>query len=155
MKRLAFAFALLASISACSGKSKKGSTTSGEGSGSGSAAIYGKKYVVSFGITQAASSAEVFLQTTDETGHQVSRALGKFDGTCSAIKPADEMKAVAGVNCTMAGSEKGVELDAVISGSEIVVLKLDVQIGVAPDPMSRTELMRVKAPPGAAPSPET
>lgn len=155
MMRLAFVFALFASISACSGKSKQGSTTAGEGSGSGSAAIYGKKYVVSFGITQAASSAEVFLQTTDETGHQVSHPLGTFDGTCSPIKPAEEMKAVAGVSCTMAGSEKGVELDAVISGGEIIVLQLAVQVGVAPDPMSRTEITRVKAPVGSAVSPET
>jgi hypothetical protein len=144
----------LASFAACSGKSKKGSTT-GEGTGSGSAAIYGKKYVVSFGITQAESSAEVFLQTTDETGHQISHPLGTFDGQCQTMKPEADMKAVSGVHCAMAGSEKGVELDAVIVGDELVVLKLDVQVGVAPDPMARTEVTRVKAPAGAAVSPES
>jgi hypothetical protein len=155
MKRLAIAFLSVAVFAACSGKSKGGTTTTGEGSGSGSAAIYGKKYVVSFGITQSASSAEVFLQTTDETGHQVSHPLGTFAGQCQLIKPAEDMKAVSGVNCTSTGSEKGLELDAVISGSEIIILKLDVQVGVAPDPMARTEVTRVRAPAGSAPSPET
>jgi hypothetical protein len=156
MKRLAIAFAILsfASLAACSGKSKNG-TTPGAGSGSGSAAIYAKKYVISFGITQAASTAEVYLQTTDETGHQVSHPLGTFQGQCQVIKPAEDMKAVTGVNCTPAGSERGVELDAVISVDEIVILRLDVQVGVAPDPMARTELTRVKAPPGSAVLPET
>lgn len=155
MKRFAFAFALFGLVAACSGKSKTGSTTAGEGSGSGSAAIYAKKYVVSFGITQAASSAEVFLQTTDETGHQVSHPLGTFQGQCQVIKPVEDMKAVTGVNCTPTGSDKGVELDAVISGAEIIVLKLEVQVGVAPDAMARTEVTRVKAPAGSAVSPDT
>jgi hypothetical protein len=155
MKRLAIAFAFL-SLAACSGKSKsKSGSTTGAGSGSGSAAIYAKKYVVSFGITQAASSAEVFLQTTDETGHQISHPLGTFPGQCQVIKPAEDMKAVSGVNCTPTGSDRGIELDAVISVDEIIVLKLEVQVGVAPDPMSRTEVTRVKAPSGSAVSPES
>jgi hypothetical protein len=151
MKRLAISFAsiAIAIAVACSGTSKQGSTTSGTGSGSGPA-VYAKKYVVSFGITQGASSAEVFLQTTDETGHQVSHPLGTYPGRCQTIKPADEMKATAGVNCTAAGSDKGIELDAVISADEIVVLKLEVQVGVTPDPMARTEVTRVKAPAGSA-----
>jgi hypothetical protein len=150
MKRLAIAFAFLAVSAACSGKSKTSSTTAGAGSGSGGPAIYAKKYVVSFGITQASTSADVFLQTTDETGHQVSHPLGTFQGQCQVIKPAEDMKAVTGVNCAPTGSSAGIELDAVISGDEIVVLKLDVQVGVAPDPMGRTEVTRIKAPPGAA-----
>ena len=152
MKRLAIAFALFAA--ACSGKSKQPTTTTGAGSGSG-AAIYAKKYIISFTMTQDTSSAEVFLQTTDEIGHQVSHSLGTFAGQCKVIKPAEEMRAVTGVNCAMPGSEKGVELDAVIAGEEIVVLKLDVQLGVAPDPMARTELTRIKAPAGSAVSPES
>ena len=156
MKRLAISFAFLAvtSLAACSGKSKPSPTTTGTGSGSGPA-VYAKKYVVSFGITQAASSAEVFLQTTDETGHQVSHPLGTFPGQCQTIKPTAEMKALAAVNCTMQGSEKGIELDAVLSADEIVVLKQDVQVGVAPDPMARTEVTRIKAPAGSAVQPET
>ncbi|HUS29044.1 MAG TPA: hypothetical protein VMZ53_11050 [Kofleriaceae bacterium] len=152
MKRSAIAFLAMASLAACSGKSKNGSTTDGEGSGS--AAIYAKKYVVSFGMTQAASSAEIFLQTTDETGKQISHPLGTFDGQCQVIKPAEDMKAVTGVSCTQTGSDHGIELDAVIIGGEIVVLKLETHVGVAPDPMARTEVTRIKAPVGSAVSPE-
>jgi hypothetical protein len=151
MKRLAIAFTLLAA--ACSGKSKQSTTPSGTGSGSG--AVYAKKYVIAFTMTQDTSSAEVFLQTTDEIGHQVSHSLGTFAGTCKVIKPADEMHAVTAVNCAMAGSDKGVELDAAIAGEEIVILKLDVQLGVTPDPMARTEVARIKAPAGSAVGPES
>ena len=150
MKRLAIAFTILAA--ACSGKSKQPTTKPGTGSGSG--AIYAKKYVISFAMTQDTSSAEVFLQTTDEIGHQVSHSLGTFQGTCKVIKPTEDMQAVTGVNCTVAGSDKGVELDAAVAGEEIVILKLDVQVGVTPDPMSRTEIARIKAPAGSAPTPE-
>jgi hypothetical protein len=145
MKRLAIAFLVLA---ACSGKSKQSATTAGTGSGDGSAALYAKKWLVSFGITQGTSSAEVFLQTTDETGKQVSHALGTYAGTCQVIKPAAEMNALTGLNCT--AGNKGVELDAVHSVDEIVVLKLDVEIGVTPDPMARTEVTRIKVPSGAS-----
>jgi hypothetical protein len=152
MKRLAIAFTILAA--ACSGTSKQPSTTTGAGSGSGEA-IYGKKYVISFAISQDTSAAEVFLQTTDEIGHQVSHSLGTFAGTCKVIKPVEDMHAVTAVNCAMAGSDKGVELDAVVSASDIVILKLDVQVGVTPDPMARTEIARIKAPAGAAVSPDS
>jgi hypothetical protein len=147
MKRLAIAFLLVA---ACSGKSKQSATTAGTGSadGSGSAALYAKKFLVSFGITQGASSAEIFLQTTDETGKQVSHALGTYAGQCQVIKPAAEMNALTGVNCT--AGNVGTELDAVHSVDEIVVLKLDVAIGVTPDPMARSEVARIKVPSGAA-----
>ncbi|HSD89763.1 MAG TPA: hypothetical protein VLB44_19665, partial [Kofleriaceae bacterium] len=144
MKRFALAFLLLA---ACSGKSKQSATTGG-GSADGSAALYAKKWLVAFGITQGASSAEIFLQTTDETGKQVSHALGTYDGQCQVIKPAAEMTALTAVNCT-AGTA-GVELDAVHSVDEIVVLKLKVEVGVTPDPMARTEVTRIKVPSGAA-----
>lgn len=144
MKRFAIAILLVA---ACGGKSKPASTT-GEGSGSGSAAIYAKKVVVSWGISPAAGKADVFLQTTDETGRQVSHALGNFNGDCRVIKPAEEMKAVTGVNCT--AGDKGVELDATVVNDEIVVLKMSVQVGTAPDPMAREEVLRFKVPGGSA-----
>src|SRR3954465_13331579 len=96
MKRFALAIVLVA---ACGGKSKPASTTAGTGSGSGSA-IYAKKMVVSWGISPSGTSADVFLQTTAETGKQVSHPLGTFAGECRVIKPAEEMKAVTGVNCT-------------------------------------------------------
>src|SRR5438874_9503793 len=105
MKRLALAFTIAFTIlaAACSGKSKPPKTA---GAGSGSQALYAKRYIISFTISQDTSSAEVFLQTTDEVGQQVSHSLGTFAGTCKVIKPAAEMHAVSGVNCAMAGSDK-------------------------------------------------
>ena len=143
MKRLAF----ILLVAACSGKSKPASTA-GAGSGSGSAAIYAKKMVVSWGISPTDGKADVFLQTTDETGKQVSHALGNFPGECRVIKPADDMKAVTGVSCLQGGN--GIELHATVSSDEIIVLKMAVQSGQTPDPMAREEVLRFKAPGGAA-----
>ena len=140
MKRLVIAILLVA---ACSGKSKQGDTT-----GSGSGVLYAKKILVAWGIQQKGSSAEIFLQTTDETGKQTSYPVGTFEGTCQAIKPAEDMKALNGVNCTSGNS--GIELHAVVNDADIVVLKLKVQVGVTPDPMAREEVTRVKAPAGAS-----
>ena len=142
MKRFALAIVLVA---ACGGKSKPATTTAGTGSGS---AIYAKKMVVSWGISPSGSSADVFLQTTDETGKQVSHPLGTFAGECRVIKPAEDMKAVTGVNCT--AGDKGIELHATVVADEIVVLKMNVQLGVAPDPMAREEILRFKAPAGSS-----
>jgi len=140
--RLAIAILLVA----CSGgKPKKGGDTSHK---DGSAAIYAKKLTVSWGLQPKGSATDVFLQTTDETGKQVSYPVGTYDGTCTVIKPAEDMKAVTGVNCT-AGSQ-GIELDAVTTNDEIIVLKLKVEVGVTPDPMARQEVTRVRAPSGAA-----
>jgi hypothetical protein len=146
MKRLAF----ILLVAACSGKSKPASTTAGagSGSGSGSAAIYGKKVVVSWGVSPADGKADVYLQTTDETGKQVSHPLGNFPGECRVMKPADEMKAVSGVSCLQDGN--GIELHATVVNAEVIVLKMPVQSGVTPDPMSREEVLRFKAPGGAA-----
>jgi hypothetical protein len=116
-------------VMACSGNSKKGPAA-----GSGQA-IYAKKTSVSWGI----DGAKVFLQLTDETGKQTSYPVGTFEGVCKATTPAPEMKAQTGVACT------GVEIDAVINGDEIIVLK-----GNGTDPMSREEVTRVKAPGGSA-----
>jgi hypothetical protein len=150
MMRCAIALLVISALvsAGCSGKSKH---TASPGTGSGSAAIYAKRFLISFGITQNASAADVFLQSTDETGKQVSHALGSFDGQCQVIKPAEDMKAVTGVNCTTgSAANPGVELDAVIMGDEVIVLKLPVQVGTPPDPMSRTEVARVKAPAGSS-----
>lgn len=145
MKRLA----ILLLVAACGGKGKPASTTTGEGSGSGSGsgAIYGKKIVLSWGITPSAGKADVFLQTTDETGRQVSHALGNFLGECRVMKPADEMKAVSGVSCLQGGS--GIELHATVVKDEIIVLEMRVESGQEPDPMAREEVLRFKAPSGA------
>jgi hypothetical protein len=142
MKRLALTILV---VVACGGKGKPETSSH---SGIGSAAVYAKKLVVTWGTQPKGSSADVFLQTTDETGKQVSYPLGTYDGECKVIKPAEEMKAVSGVNCT--AGNKGTELHAVVTETEIVVLKLAVEIGLSPDPMSRVEVTRVKAPGGAA-----
>jgi hypothetical protein len=135
--------AIILVIAACSGGSKKASTTAG----TGSAAVYAKKVAISWGITQGAASADVFLQTTDETGAQVSYPLGTYQGHCKVVTPAPEMKAVSAVQCNQPAT--GVELDAVTTEDEIIILKANTQNGVAPDPMSREELTRVKVPGGA------
>ena len=140
MKQLALAIVFVA---ACSGGKQKTDTTTGSGS-----AVLIKKIAVSWGITAKGSSAEVYLQTTDETGKQVSYPVGTFEGTCQVIQPAAEMKALNGVNCSANGV--GTELHAVVNDADIVVLKLKVQVGVTPDPMAREEVTRVKAPAGAA-----
>jgi len=141
MKRLA----IILVLAACSGGSKKASTTAG--TGSGSAALYAKKLSISWGIQPGDTSADVYLQTTDETGAQVSYPLGTYQGQCRVITPAPEMKAVSAVQCNQPAT--GVELDAVTTDDEIIILKANTQNGVAPDPMSREEVTRVKAPGGA------
>lgn len=142
MKRLA----TILVIAACSGGGKKASTT-GAGTGSGPA-IYAKKIVMSWGIQRHDQSADVFLQVTDETGKQTSYPLGTYPGRCRVIVPAPEMKAVSAVACDQPAT--GVELDAVTTDEEIIILKANTQNGVVPDPMSRQEVTRVKAPGGAA-----
>jgi hypothetical protein len=145
MRRLAIVLVLMA---ACSGSTKKAPAGAGSGSGSGSGpALYGKKLTLGWGIQAGSGHADVFLETTDETGKQVSYPLGTYPGECKVITPIPDMKAVSGVACTSGAT--GTELDAVVSSDEIIVLRLRTDAGVTPDPMSREEVTRVKAPPGA------
>ncbi len=143
MHRLAIPL-LLVAAAACSGKAKQGSTTAG----SGSQAIYAKKTLLSWGIEPGGGAADVFLQLTDETGKQTSYPLGNYQGECKVVTPAAEMKAVGAVQCMTGGT--GIELDAVIDGEQVIVLKGHADTGVAPDPMAREEVTRVSAPPGSA-----
>jgi hypothetical protein len=145
MTRLAIVLALVA---ACSGSAKKDTTPPQEGSaGSDGPALYAKKLAVSWGIQQTTGQADVFLQATDETGKQTSYPLGTYPGVCQVITPAPDMKALTGVSCT--NGDTGTELDAVVSGDEVIVLKGATTQGAAPDPMAREEVTRIKAPPGA------
>jgi hypothetical protein len=147
MMRLLLAFVgvvALASLAAC--PKKKASTTTG--SGSDSTSVLAKKISVSWGIQQGASSAEIFLQMTDETGKQVSHPIGTFKGTCAAITPAETMKALIGAQCKDGAT--GTELHGVVQGASVVVLKLRIDEGVTPDPMAREEVTRVAVPTGAA-----
>lgn len=149
--RFAIAFvSLVASVSltstACKGK--KGSTTTA-GSGSGSdTVVLAQKVAIHWGIRQGASSAEIFLQTTTETGRQVSHPVGNFKGTCAASTPGAEMKAIIGARCEEGA--QATELHCVVRGSEIIVLKLTVMDGLTPDPMERVEVTRIAVAPGAA-----
>ena len=150
MMRLSNAFVVLVLVvtAACSGKSKSSSTT-GAGSGSASSGpVLAKVVHLSWGIQQGTTSAEMFLQTTDETGRQVSHPLGTFKGTCSANTPAPEMKAIIGALCKEGGL--GTELHAVVQGSQIIVLKMRADEGVPADPMAREEVTRIGFPTGAA-----
>lgn len=137
MTRLAITLAMVA---ACSAGPKKPATT---GSGSGGPAVYAKKIVIGWGFQKAAATTDVFLQTTDETGKQVSYPLGNYPGECTLIIPDPAMKAVSGVGC------KGVQLHAVVQDEDIIILKLRTD-GGTPDPMARDEVTRVKAPGGSA-----
>ena len=143
MKALAIVLGLV--VLACSGGQKK---TGGAGSGSDGPAVYAKKISIGWGFQKGATTTDVFLQTTEETGHQVSYPLGTYPGECKPTTPAPEMKAITGVACLVGGS--GVELHAVVQDQEIVILKLHIDQGVTPDPMAREEVTRVKAPGGAA-----
>src|SRR5260221_7511005 len=134
MKRLAIVIGLVA---ACSSGQKK---PTGAGSGS---AIYAKKLVLGWGFQNNAGKTDVFLQTTDEKGAQVSYPLGTFDGECKSISPAAEMKAITGVACP------GIELHAVVQDPDVVILKMRTDSGGTPDPMAREEIPRVQIPGGA------
>jgi hypothetical protein len=143
--RLLPVLSLLVAIAvACSGKSKQDATSPDDGSGP----VLAKKLHLSWGIRAQSGSADVFLQTTDETGRQVSHPLGKFAGQCERFAPAEAMRALTGVRC-MDGAT-GVELHAVVRDANIIVLRLRVDDGVTPDPMAREELTRIKFPVGAA-----
>lgn len=129
----------------CSGKSTNDPHSGGDNTGS---AVYAKKVLLSWGIQQQASAANVFLQLTDETGKQVSHPLGSFAGQCTVITPAAEMKAITAVACK--DGARGTELHAAVVDANIIVLEMTVDDGVTPDPMAREELLRVQAPSGAA-----
>jgi hypothetical protein len=152
--RLALLFVLV--VAACSGKSKPATNTAGsgesEGSGSGSGTFLAQKIIVSFGFEAEGASNNVFLQTTDETGKQVSHPVGTYPGQCTKTSPAPEMKAIVAVLCKDGAT--GVELHAVVQDADIIVLKMRVDDGVAPDPMAREEVTRVKTPMGASITPE-
>jgi hypothetical protein len=134
----------LALVAACGGAARTEKTGSRE-------PPIAKQVAVSWGIEQHGETADVFLATTDETGKQISHALGSYQGNCAVITPAPEMNAVTGVACrTGATGATGTELHAVIqNGQDIVILKLGIAEGVKQDPMAREEVTRVKVPLGA------
>ena len=146
MLRLAMFAGILGA--ACSGAPPPTPTNAEPGAGP---AVYAKKIALSWAFQKVAVGTEVFLQTTDETGKQVSYSLGSFEGDCKPNAPSPDMKAVTGAACF--GSASPVELHAVVHDRDVVVLKLRADAtataGGRPDPMSREELQRIPVPPGA------
>lgn len=151
--RLAIAFVVVVAAASLTACPKKGSGTatpgSGSGSGSGSSTtVLAKKVSVHFGFEASGSSSQVYLQTTDETGKQVSHPLGSFKGTCAKSTPGEEMKALIGAQCKEGAT--GTELHAVVQGASIIVLEMAFADGATPDPMAREEITRVAIPTGAS-----
>ena len=58
-----------------------------------------KRVSVSWGIQQQGEMADLFLQTTDETGSQVSPELGRGKGTCAASTPGPNAHALSAIDC--------------------------------------------------------
>lgn len=132
--------AIVLLLAACGGSAKPATSSGGE--------VLAKKVALSWGIEKQGEFADVFLATTDETGKQVSHPLGRWKGTCTVFTPPREMNAMTGVSCRTGAT--GTELHAVIQrGEDIVILKLGVDEGVAPDPMGREEVTRIRVPAGA------
>jgi hypothetical protein len=139
VKWLAIAFVL----AACSGAQQ--STPSSEGS----AVMYAKKVVVEWGLSpnnDDKTKTDVFLQTNDDEGKQVSYPVGTYDGECRKFHPAPDMDAVSGVACSVGPNI--VEIHAVIRDEDIIVMRLHSDPAHPPDPMSREEVTRVKIPRG-------
>lgn len=136
MHRLAFALALFA----C-GPKKPETTAKGP-------PPIPKRVAVSWGQERHDAQTEVFLQLTDETGKQVSQSVGSYPGTCTVKEPAADMNAQLAIACV--DGDKNTELHGVIQRDEVIILKLVLDGGAKPDPMSRQEVTRVKAPGGAA-----
>ncbi|HEY1817196.1 MAG TPA: hypothetical protein VGG74_32840 [Kofleriaceae bacterium] len=138
MKWLAIAFML----AACSG------SQSSAPSNEGSAVIYPKKVVVEWGLSPSEdkTKTDVFLQTNDDEGKQVSYPVGSYEGECRTFHPAPEMNAVSGVACSVGPNI--VEIHAVIHDEDIIVMRLHSDPAHPPDPMSREEVTRVKIPRG-------
>lgn len=150
MTRFAFVVALAAL--ACGGKGKSTDTTTRPGGDSAPdtsrPAVYAKKISLSWGVTPAGEMADIFLQTTDEVGQQVSHPVGRYKGTCEPITPAPEMNAITGVRCTAGGG--GTELHAVKRADEIIVVQAGFNPGQNIDPMAREQVKSINIPVGVA-----
>jgi hypothetical protein len=141
MMRLVITLGLLVSCGGTAGPGAKPGASDG-------APPIAKKVALSWGIEKRATTSDIFLATTDETGKQVSHPVGSYRGDCAPIVPAPEMHAITGVACRYGGT--GTELHAVVQrGVDVVILKLGTDEGVAPDPMAREEVTRITVPLGA------
>lgn len=130
-------------LGACGGGAPKPTTTD---SAMPRPAVYAKKVSITWAFQRAAAT-EVFLETTDETGRKISHSLGSYEGDCTVRMPSIDMKAVTGVACS--SPAVGVELHAAVQNGEIIVLKLPIDPGRRPDPLSRQQVTAIPVPPGA------
>ena len=148
MHRLVIALALLG---AC--HKTKPATTAGAGSGSGSAdgsgdeAPFARRVAISWGISQQAKTADVYLAATDERGQQVSHPLGSFPGTCTVVTAAKGMQALIALACKDGAT--GIELHAIDRRDRVIILKMRADDGVKPDPMAREQIAEIEVPLGA------
>jgi hypothetical protein len=107
-----------------------------------------KRVSVSWGVSQQGEMADLYLQTTDETGGQVSHELGRWKGECAPGQAPPAMNALITLNCKTGST--GTQLQVVThGGDELIVMKLGIGEGAAADPMAREEVKRIKVPLGA------
>ena len=158
MKRPPFrsSMVLVAALAACSGGAKSETTT--PGSGSDGPVRLAKRVSLAWGIQPTTSDgeamADLYLALTDETGKVASHELGRWKGVCAVATPAKDMNALTAMRCVNGAT--GTELQVVTQGGDqIIVLKLGIDEGVTPDPMSREQVKSIAVPLGVAISVDT
>lgn len=134
---------LLATVAACSGSSKKTtSTTPGTPTEPTEPARFIKKVSLTWTFQKNGSSSTVYLVTTDETGKSRSNPMGDYPGECVAQKSTSRAVVVAACK----SGAVGIELHVFPNNGELIVLKVPVAEGAAPDPMSGTRLQSIPVP---------
>lgn len=135
-------FAVLVALAAC------GAPQIAPAGGGSDTAPYAKKVLVEWAMhaSDDGKRTDVFLQTSDDQGQQVSYPVGSYDGECRQFHPAPEMGAVSGVACSVGPNI--VELHAVIRDEDVIVLRMRSDPAHPPDAMAREEVTRVKIPRG-------
>ncbi len=107
-----------------------------------------KRAAISWGLTAAGSSTDVYLSVTDETGRTTSHSLGRHDGECSVLSGRRSATgAITAVLCKR--GDVGTELDVVPRPGMLIVLKLPYVAGAEPDPLAGEEAAHIAVPVGA------
>ena len=134
---------LLVTVAACSGSSKKStSTTTKPPTEPTEPARFIKKVSLTWTFQKNGSSSTVYLVTTDETGKSRSNPMGDYPGECVAQKSTSRAVVVAACK----SGAVGIELHVFPNNGELIVLKVPVADGAAPDPMSGTRLQAIPVP---------
>jgi len=143
MRHAVIAIALLATV----GCKKSGGTTTPDGDGDGGARA--KRVTLAWGLQHAGGSAEVYLQATDERGHQISHPLGKFEGACNELVPVPPTMGSSLLAVACKSGPTGWQLDVIPRNGLLIVMKLRIDDGVQPDPMNAEQLAEISVPPDA------